>query len=269
MNKIMKRVLRRNFRFQEIGGFANTMTSSYDTTKWQAEQDAMKEKLVIKDTKKWVSEEGELQVKHIAGLDISFAKEDEEIACATIVVIEYPSLNIVYEHSEMVQMMYPYVSGFLGFREIPHLLKLIEKVCQQKPEYKPDILMVDGNGIHHPRGFGCASHLGVLCGFPTIGVAKKFLQVDGLTSDIFKQQWRERPDSTNMIPIVGESGTTWGAAARTTADSTNPVFISVGHLISLESAVKVTLSTCKVRVPEAIRQADLISREFLRKQGLL
>ena len=245
------------------------MTGKYDTTKWEAEQDMMKEKLQVKDTMKWVGDDGELQVKLIGGLDISFAKEDEETACATIVVIEYPSLKVVLEHSEMVQMEFPYVSGFLGFREIPHLINLVEKVCKENPEFKPDVLMVDGNGIHHPRGFGCASHLGVLCGFPTIGVAKKFLQVDGLTSDEFKQQWHDRPASTNTLPIVGKSGATWGVAARTTKDSTNPVFASVGHLISLESAMKVVLCTCKVRVPEAIRQADLISRDFLRKQGLL
>uniref|UniRef100_A0A670XVV9 Endonuclease V n=1 Tax=Pseudonaja textilis TaxID=8673 RepID=A0A670XVV9_PSETE len=77
----------------------------------------------------------------------------------------------------------PYVAGFLAFREVPFLLEAVQRLETQKPGLKPQVLLVDGNGILHHRGFGIACHLGVLTGLPCIGVAKNLLQVEGLAND--------------------------------------------------------------------------------------
>ncbi|ELR15421.1 endonuclease V protein [Acanthamoeba castellanii str. Neff] len=130
------------------------------------------------------------------------------------------------------------------------------------------VVFVDGNGVLHPRGFGLASHLGVLIGIPTIGVGKTFFHVDGLDMREVKAQAAAAcHKGGDWIPLIGQSGVEWGAAFRSTDGSSNPIYVSVGHRISLASAVLLTQASCLHRVPEPIRQADLRSREFLRKQG--
>ncbi|CAM9375678.1 unnamed protein product [Ascophyllum nodosum] len=121
------------------------------------------------------------RLRLIGGVDVSFVKGSEDNACATLVVLEFPSLNVVYEASNRVTMEYPYVSGFLAFREVHHLARLIEKLRQQRPDLEPDVVFVDGNGRLHPRSAGLACHLGVIAGLRTVGLSKTFLNVDGLT----------------------------------------------------------------------------------------
>jgi len=91
-------------------------------------------------------------------------------------------LEKVYEDYEIVELDSPYIPGFLAFREIPHLVKLIDKLKKTKPEYTPQVILVDGNGILHQNACGLASHLGVIVDIPTIGCGKTIFYVDGLNS---------------------------------------------------------------------------------------
>ena len=119
---------------------------------------------------------------------------------------------------------------------------------------------MDGNGILHHRGFGVASHFGVLYDVPTIGVAKSILVVDQLA----KKYTRQSTNEQHRL-LIGASGTTWGAAVWPTDTVLKPIFVSVGHRISLETAIDIVLRCCHYRVPEPIRQADLRSREIIRE----
>ncbi|XP_042756301.1 uncharacterized protein LOC111893929 isoform X3 [Lactuca sativa] len=211
--------------------------------KWLEVQDSLKKKLVTEDDYTWkLAETGEgcgvELLKYIGGVDISFSKDDPSVACGTLVVLDFKTLDVVYEDSSIVTIDVPYVPGFLGFREAPIFLKLLEKMQNGSHPFYPQLLMIDGNGILHPRGFGSACHLGVLANLPTIGIGKNLHHVDGLTNS---------------------------KALHSSKGSFKPIFVSIGHRVSLASAVEVVRRTCNYRVPEPIRQADIRSREYLRK----
>ncbi|KXG20548.1 hypothetical protein SORBI_3010G219400 [Sorghum bicolor] len=147
---------------------------------WIKTQDMLKSKLILEDEFAWSlpsvgsgSDEHErCKLKYIGGTDISFLKEDPATACAAVVVLNADTLEVVHEEFNVVRLQVPYIPGFLAFREAPVLLGLLEKVKINAPHFYPQLLMVDGNGLLHPRGFGLACHLGVLADVPTIGVGK-------------------------------------------------------------------------------------------------
>ncbi|XP_078347291.1 endonuclease V-like [Oculina patagonica] len=129
------------------------------------------------------------------------------------------------------------------------------------------VILVDGNGMLHPRGFGIACHLGVLTDIPTVGVAKTLFHVDGIERDSKHADQIKNllKTSGDCFPLLGSSGTTWGKALRSTQQACNPIYVSVGHKIGLETAVSLTHACCQYRIPEPIRQADIRSREYLRQ----
>jgi len=197
-----------------------------------------------------------------------FVKNDSVTACASLVVLSYPELKVVWETERMVQLTLPYIPGFLAFREMPHVLPLFEQLRSEQPDLWPQVVFVDGNGVLHTRGFGVACHLGVLLDLPTIGAAKTLFVVDGLDMKKVKEQAQATcKKGGDWIPLVGRSGTEWGAAFRSTDGSSNPIFVSLGHKVSLSSALALTQACCLHRVPEPIRQADLRSRQFLHRMG--
>ncbi|XP_022002440.1 endonuclease V isoform X3 [Helianthus annuus] len=187
--------------------------------KWVEAQDTLKRKLITEDDYNWKlgeSEEDEssgVQVlKYIGGFDISFSKHHPSSACGTLVVLDFKTLNVVYEDSSIVTIDVPYVPGFLAFREAPVFVQLLKKMQDSSHSCYPQLLMIDGNGILHPRGFGSACHLGVLADLPTIGVGKNLHHVDGLTNSRVRELL-EAEDNFNVgfIPLVGDSGNTLGA----------------------------------------------------------
>uniref|UniRef100_A0A2K6SKH9 Endonuclease V n=1 Tax=Saimiri boliviensis boliviensis TaxID=39432 RepID=A0A2K6SKH9_SAIBB len=177
----------------------------------------------------------------------------------------------------MVSLTAPYVSGFLAFREVPFLLELVQQLREKEPDLMPQVLLVDGNGVLHHQGFGMACHLGVLTDLPCVGVAKKLLQVDGLENDaLHKEKIRLLQAGGDSFPLLGGSGTVLGMptgvplpslsqALKSHDRSTRPLYVSVGHKMSLEAAVRLTCCCCKFRIPEPVRQADFCSREHIRK----
>ncbi|CAK9152203.1 unnamed protein product [Ilex paraguariensis] len=250
---------------------------------WIKAQDSLKRKLITEDDFKWKlpttqqalggkedAEESSGVLKYVGGVDLSFSKDDPSIACGILVVLDLQTLRVVYEDFSIVRLNIPYVPGFLAFREAPVLLELLQKMKKNIHPYYPQLLMVDGNGLLHPRGIGLACHLGVQVNIPTIGVGKNLHHVDGLTQSRVRKLFEAKGNlMKDMITLIGESGRTLGAAMRSTQSSFKPIFISVGHRISLATAIKIMEISCKYRVPEPIRQADIRSRDYLRKHQIV
>jgi len=181
------------------------------------------------------------KIERVAGFDVSYLKE-EKLLIAGMVIIDYPSLNICDSFLITDQINFPYIPGYLSFREAPVVLKLIER-----HRHIADIFILDGHGIAHPRGLGIASHIGVLTNGPSIGCAKKRLIGDYTLPDI-------KRGSTAALTYKGK---TIGNVLRT-KHNVKPVFVSVGHLVTLNEATQFVLScTSNYRLPEPTRLAHL------------
>lgn len=190
----------------------------------------------------------------IAAVDCAHATTSP-LGVAGIVVYQYPELielsHIVIEHP----VRFPYIPGLLAFRELPLILAAIESLSQL-----PDLFLVDGQGIAHPRRLGIASHLGVLIDRPTIGCAKSVLVGTAREPADERGRWTELKDGTETI----------GALVRT-KKGTKPLVVSLGHRIDLATSLEIVLSCCDGthRLPNPIRAADRLVRGRVRiKQEL-
>ncbi|MDP9196687.1 MAG: deoxyribonuclease V [Pseudomonadota bacterium] len=185
-------------------------------------------------------------VRLVGGADISHNPRDpSHIVHAAFVTLDAADARLVTAASATGVARFPYVPGFLGFREVPALVEAWEKLAA-----KPDLVFVDGHGISHPRGLGIASHLGVVLDIPTIGVAKSIL-VGTVETPV-----ADEPGSRS--PLIWK-GRTIGMAVRTRKRA-SPVYVSTGHRISLETAVAWVLRMGRgYRLPEPTRQAHLAS----------
>nr|XP_032831985.1 endonuclease V isoform X2 [Petromyzon marinus] len=233
------------------------------------EQEELRGSLLETDTESW-AQGGDLAtsgLRLLGGCDVSYLAAKPDVACATLAVLSFPELEVVYEDSRLVDLSAPYVPGFLAARESRFILDAVLRLRETRPELEPQVMMVDGNGILHYKGFGLACHLGVLAALPCVGVAKDLLQVDGLQKDgAHRHKIKALNGKGDTFPLVGNSGKILGMAVRSSSLCSNPVYVSVGHRVSLDTAVRLTLSCSKFRVPEPIRQADIRSREFLREK---
>jgi len=185
-------------------------------------------------------------IKTIAGADISFDK-NSTIMYGGMVLLTYPDLILKSFALESFETSFPYKAGFLGFKEVPALLKVWDLI----PE-KPDVLILDGNGILHPRRMGVASHFGILANQPTIGCAKSILYGENHIPDNSKY-------STSAITSHGE---TIGYALRTKVNCA-PVYISAGHLITQDLSLAI-LKKCigNYRIPEPTRLTHNLVNDF-------
>lgn len=216
-------------------------------------------------------------VRLVGGVDVSFVKESETEACAALVVLDVETLSVVHEVVHEVTLTAPYIPGYLAFREVGFLLELLDELRATAPHAMPGAILVDGNGILHPNRFGLACHLGVLAGLPTVGIGKSLHHVDGLTKASARRLAATCRARLEHAPLVGRSGAVWGALLRTSdpaaqpggvAEATfKPVVVSIGHGLCLDSALSLVRRCCRHRIPEPIRQADLRSREWLRRRA--
>lgn len=169
--------------------------------------------------------EGELPegaVRYVAGADVHFVQRPD-LAHAVVLVVSYPELTPVEVQEAEVVVTVPYKPGFLSFREIPPLLAAFERLS-----VTPDLVLVDGQGIAHPRRLGLASHLGLFLDVPTVGVAKSLLT---------GQHPPVGPAPGDAVPLTDRrSGELLGTVLRTRLRA-NPLYLSAGHRIGLESAV--------------------------------
>jgi deoxyribonuclease V len=185
------------------------------------------------------------EVSRIAGVDMAI-NEESGMARAAVVLLSYPELEILERHVYEEPVRMPYIPGLLSFREIPCILGAFAQLKQQ-----PDLVMVDGQGIAHPRRLGIASHLGLWLDLPTIGCAKSILTGHHATLGEEVGDW---------VPLRAD-GETIGAVLRTRAH-VKPIIVSLGHRISLETSLRYVLACCKgYRLPEPTRQADKLSKD--------
>ena len=186
----------------------------------------------------------------IAGVDISVSRA-QGMATGATVVLSYPELRLVETKVVAGKLNFPYVPGLLSFREAPLTLA----VCQ-KLSLTPDLILVDGQGIAHPRRFGIASHLGLLLDMPTIGCAKSLLC----------GSHEEPGDELGSCAEIMDGGEVIGAAVRTKPGS-KPVYVSIGHKIDLETAMYWVVKLCRgYRLPEPARLAHLAAGGNLGKE---
>ncbi len=181
------------------------------------------------------------EVRLIAGVDIS-APNREGVARAAVVVLSYPGMELVGGRVVRRKVNFPYIPGLLSFRESPLILAACEEL-----KLEPDLILVDGQGLAHPRRFGLASHLGVILDKPTIGCAK---------SRLCGHHEEVGPELGDWVELV-DKGEVIGAVLRTKRDS-RPLYISIGHKVDLKTALKWTLNCCRgYRLPEPTRLAHL------------
>ena len=192
------------------------------------------------------------RLHRVAGGDVSCTAGGDR-AYASVTVYSFPSLEPLEVQRGSEPLEFPYIPGLLAFREAPALLRVFDKV-----ENLPDALLIDGHGIAHPRGLGIASHMGLLLGIPTVGVAKSVL---------VGEYEMPAPARGSRSPLIFR-GSVVGWALRT-RDGVKPVFVSPGHLVDLDSACRLALSCCvRYRLPEPLRAAHRICNEARRGQGL-
>jgi deoxyribonuclease V len=192
---------------------------------------------------------GAAAIKLIAGTDISYLRE-HKLGLGAVVLMDYPGLEVIQVCTSAVEVDFPYVPGLLSFRELPALLPALEALAS-----RPDLVFADGQGLAHPRSFGLASHLGVLTGLPTIGCAK---------SRLVGEAEEPGPEVGDWTPLLYE-GRTVGAVLRTRR-GVKPLYISVGHLVDLETSVQMVLGCLRgVRLPEPQRRAHLAAEGLKRE----
>ncbi|MEQ9619521.1 MAG: deoxyribonuclease V [Deltaproteobacteria bacterium] len=183
----------------------------------------------------------------IAGADLAVLTEENKLLCG-IILFSYPDMVEIERVFSEVENNFPYIPGLLAFREGPAIIRTYRKLRN-----KPDLLMIDGQGIAHPRGFGIACHVGVLLDTPALGVAKKRLY------GTFEEPGG---DKGSWSPLLSKKGGCIGAVLRT-RDGIKPVFVSVGHKIDTDSARDIALACARgYRLPEPTRQADKFVAEL-------
>ncbi len=188
-------------------------------------------------------------IRQVAGFDVSYLKE-RNLIIAGMAILGYPSLDLIDQFLLTDRIPFPYIPGYLSFREAPVLLKLIRQNCDLA-----DIYVFDGHGIAHPRGLGIASHIGVMVQKPSIGCAKKKLI----------GQYDEPMMTKGAISPLIYQDRIVGNVVRT-KNNIKPVYISIGNRISLKDATEFILTcTNKYRIPEPTRQAHICVTNYRKK----
>ncbi|EPH44085.1 endonuclease V [Streptomyces aurantiacus] len=186
---------------------------------------------------------------HVTGVDVAY-DDERDVVAAAVVVLDGASLDVVEEATAVGRVAFPYVPGLLAFREVPAVLAALGAL-----KADPGLVVCDGYGIAHPRRFGLASHLGVLAGLPTIGVAKNPFTFS------YEAPGAARGSAAPLLDGAEEVG-----SALRTREGVKPVFVSVGHRVTLAAARAHTLHlTPRYRLPETTRRADALCRSALRE----
>lgn len=215
-----------------IVDFENVLFDEFKTNfplkKLRSEQMELSKKVEIRD--------GFDEIETVAGFDVAYPKNDFNDCCGACVVMNYKTKKIIEEKTIFTKTRFPYIPTYLSFRELPFLKKLVESL-----ESKPTILMIDGNGLLHPYGFGIASHVGVIFDVPSIGVAKSLL-CGKLENNMVKM------DDKKM-------GYTLFSSKRIR----KPIYVSPGHKISFETSLDVVKHLSFYKNPEPLRQAHILA----------
>lgn len=183
-------------------------------------------------------------IQYVAGVDVAYDElRRQQFAAAVVLAVD--ALDLIETAAAQQSIRFPYVPGLFSFRELPVILMALDKLKTQ-----PDLIVCDGQGVAHPRRFGLASHLGVLLNLPTIGCAK---------TKLLGSAKEPGPKGGDCTPLV-DKGEIIGCALRT-QDDVRPIYVSIGHRISLKTACHWILRLSpRYRLPETTRLADQLVR---------
>ncbi len=182
--------------------------------------------------------------RFVAGVDVGFEGKDNKTSRAAVVVLRFPELTPVEYSIARMPVRFPYIPGLLAFREAPVILRALEQI-----ETEPDVIIVDGHGRAHPRQMGIACTLGVLLDRPTIGCAKSILVGNAKEPAERVGAWTRLEYQDRVI----------GAAVRTRL-KVKPIYVSIGHRVSLERSIDIVLNCCRgYRLPETTRYAHRVA----------
>lgn len=184
-------------------------------------------------------------VRVVAGVDVGF-EQDGAITRAAVALLAWPSLSLIETAVARRRTRFPYVPGYLSFRELPAVLAALAKLKR-----RPNLLVCDAHGYAHPRRIGLASHLGLVAGIPSIGAAKSLLVGTHAPLPQRRGAWRPLVDAGEVI----------GAALRTQT-GIRPIYVSTGHRVSLPTALDYVLRLCpRYRLPETTRHAHCLASQ--------
>jgi len=191
------------------------------------------------------------RIRTVAGADVSYNRFSD-VVYASIVVLALPGLSVVDRADAVDRFTFPYVPGLLSFRELPPLLDAWRRLS-----VRPDVLLLDGQGLAHPRRFGLACHAGLVLGLPTVGCAKT----------LFVGTYEDPGDDAGSSSPLVDRGEVVGAALRTRT-RVAPVFVSPGHRADVASSVALALAvTGRFRIPEPTRLAHMRANDLRRAAG--
>jgi len=212
------------------------------------------ERIQLECAKRVIKKDVLTDVKTVGGIDVTFEKEKENPtkAWACMVIIELPALKPLYHKVVEDKVNFPYIPTFLAFRELPIMLKLYQIL-----DFKPDAVFIDGQGISHPRGCGIASHFGVETGAVSVGIAKKKLC----------GEYQHPGENRGSFSYLVYKNEIVGAVLRT-RDKVKPIYVSIGHKISLETAIELVLKTSIYRIPEPLRLAHNLLKKIRKNASL-
>ena len=197
---------------------------------------------IQRQLRQWVAAKNELgEVKTVAGVDVSTRGE---MSHAAVVILSYPDLNPLASSTATLPLQFPYIPGLLSFREAPAVLAAFDKLSKL-----PDLIIVDGQGMAHPRRLGIATHLGVLLDHPTVGCAKSWLC----------GTYEQPPATAGSFSYLYDRDEVIGAVVRT-RNGVEPLFVSIGHKVDLDTAIAYVLRCCRnYRLPETTRWAHKVA----------
>ena len=201
-------------------------------------QEDLRDRVVLKKTFS--------EVRTVGGGDVAYSI-NRNLLFGTIVVLSFPRMETLDSAAAYGKIPFPYVPGLLSFREGPILIRIFEKL-----KFKPDVMIYDGQGIAHPRGFGLASHLGLWFDLPSIGCAKTPLLKDFICP----------ASSKGSFESIRRDGKEVGAVLRT-REKVKPLFVSPGHRIDLVTSIRLILESCQgFRIPEPLRKAHQLAQRI-------
>ncbi len=207
-------------------------TTSYPLRNLWKQQLALSDDLIVQDDFD--------EIKTVGGVDVAYPNNDFKQACAACVILDYQTKQVVEKKLVYRVADFPYIPTYLSFREFPFIENVVSTLNQ-----KPSVLLVDGNGVMHPRNCGLASHTGIMLDFPTIGVAKS-----KLTGKIHG----------NRVTINNKI---CGYTLCSTDRVTRPLYVSTGHRVNAKTAVSVVKQLCTTKHPEPLRQAHRLAKQGL------
>jgi deoxyribonuclease V len=205
------------------------LTKNFSVKKAHQTQVCLSKKLILEDRLPH-------KIRTVAGVDVSYVGN---MGFGAVTVLDYESLELLETQVATCQVKIPYIPTLLSFREIPPAIAVIKKL-----KIQPDVFLVDAQGLAHPYRCGFASHLGLVLGKPTIGAAKS--RLIGTPA--------ERDGETFLV----DKGEIIGAVV-TTKQGAKPIYVSIGHMVSLETAIKIVKHCARSRIPEPLLQAHKLA----------